>query len=340
LLPGDCLYTLGPAAVLVAAQVTGPDWGDWPLYLAALVAQLGADFAGGTVRGWLALGVPPALHLRTLIFVWAIDAALSPVGLLAAFASASWRFAFLGVLPLASLLVVLSHERTRRLASELAATREREALIAGASHELQTPLAILSGLIESLARNPGTPEERRAASLASMERQAGHLRYLVGQFVDYALVKAGRELLVHTRRTEVGPVLESVSSLWAPEVQVVVTGAATEAVVDATRLHRVVMSLVANAVKYGPPQGPVSISARTEDGAVVVEIADQGPGLRDDQLDAIFGEFRELADRPEGLGVGLFLARASLHAQGGAIRLRNAAGGGLVAELRVPAHAG
>lgn len=339
LLPADCLFSIGPAAVLTAAGVVGPSWHEWPIYVAALAAQFLMDFVGGSTRAWLALGVRPHLQLRTVAYVWAIDAALSPIGLLAAFASTSWRFGFLAVLPLAGLLVVLSQERARRMAAELESTRAREALIAGASHELQTPLAVLSGLVDTLARTPHLSEERRLESYASMQRQAGHLRHLVAQFVDYARLKAGQGLLISPRPTPVAPVLDAVAELWRPTAAVEVRAAdAGSAVADPARLHGVVMALVANALKHGPAEGPVEVAAHQRAGRVVIEVADRGPGIPEDRIEEVFEELHPATDRREGSGLGLFLSRTALRAQGGDVRLRPRDGGGIVATVFLPAR--
>src|SRR3954452_4549044 len=153
-IPGNCWFAVGPALVLIAAGSDGPDWGDWPIYLLALAAQFSGDLISNVARDYAIEGGRPHINGRVLGYVWLIDLALSPIGLLAAFASVDHDFAFLGVLPLAGLLVVFSVERRRRFELEVANTRAREALIAGASHELQTPLAVMSALGETLARSP------------------------------------------------------------------------------------------------------------------------------------------------------------------------------------------
>jgi two-component system sensor histidine kinase KdpD len=279
------------------------------------------------------------VQLRTVAYVWGIDAALSPIGQLAAFASTTWRFAFLAVLPLAGLLVILSQERVRRMAAELESTRAREALIAGASHELQTPLAVLSGLVDTLVRTPHLAEERRMESYASMQRQAGHLRHLVAQFVDYARLKAGQDLLISPRPTPVAPVLEAVAELWRASAVVHVNAAdAGSAVVDPASLHGVALALVSNAIKHGPPEGPVDVEAFQRSGRVVIEVADRGPGIAEDRLEEVFEELHPATDRREGSGLGLFLSRTALRAQGGDVRLRPREGGGLVATVFLPAR--
>lgn len=336
--PGNCWFAIGPAIVLTAAGGHGPAWGDWPLYLLALVTQFVGDVLANVVRDHVIFGVPPDLELRILGYTWSIDLALSPVGLLAAFASVDAKFAFLGVLPLAALLVVFSNERTRRFEAELASTRAREALIAGASHELQTPMAVLSGLVETLVRTPHIPDERRAATHDAMRRQTAQLRHLVSQFVDYARLKAGQELLVSPRPTPVAPLLGEIAGAWpSTDVAIEVHAEDVSALADPARLTNVVMSLVSNAVKHGPPEGPVTITARAERRRIVVAVADRGPGLAADRLEAVFDEFDYAAERTEGSGVGLFLARTALRAQGGDVRLANGPEGGLVATVYLPA---
>lgn len=337
IVPGNCWFAIGPALVLTLAGGEGPDWGDWPLYLLALAAQFAGDVVANALRDRIVFGVPPELQLRILAYTWTIDLALSPVGLLAAFAAADARFAFLAVLPLAALLVVFSTERTRRFEAERASIRAREALIAGASHELQTPLAVLSGVVDTLARSPRLSEERRAASYETLQRQTAHLRHLVAQFVDYARLKAGQELLISVRPTDVAATVRAVGELWQGSgVRTELAAEEVSAMADPARLHGVVMSLVANAVKHGPPEGPVTLACRREGARAVIEVSDQGPGIGDDRMERVFDEFDSSSERSEGSGIGLFLARTALRAQRGDVRLRNRPEGGLTATVYLP----
>jgi hypothetical protein len=113
----DAWYVFGPVVVLAAAGAQTPDWGDWPVYVAALAAQWAVDLGAGAAREWVALGARPgAMLLRVLPWIWLIDALLSPAGLLAAFAG---EYAFLLLLPLPLALSVFATERQRRLAQEI-----------------------------------------------------------------------------------------------------------------------------------------------------------------------------------------------------------------------------
>ena len=96
---GDSWYAVGPALVISAAAGGGPALDHWPIYLAALVAQLLCDTVATAARVWLALGVPPNLQLRLQVVGFAIDAALSPIGLLLALVAHAQPAAIVLVLP-------------------------------------------------------------------------------------------------------------------------------------------------------------------------------------------------------------------------------------------------
>src|SRR4051794_12506151 len=310
--PANCWFAIGPAIVFEAAGVRGPSWDDWPIRIAALAAQFLGDLLSGGIREWIEAGVPPALQLRALLYVWLFDAVLSPVGLLAAFASVDHKYAFVGVLPLAGLLAVFSTERRRRFEAELAGVRAREAMIAGASHELRTPLSVLSGLIETLERSPDADGARRAEVFAAMRRQTGQLRHLVGQFIDYAELKAGRSRAAQPRSVAVADALAAVAELWEGEILVSAPPGA-RALADPGALDAVLMTLVSNALKHGPPEAPVTLTAHTDRTLVVIEVADQGPGLAPHRIDEVFAG---AAGGVEGPGFGLYLARERMRAMG------------------------
>ena len=115
MLPGDAWHSIGPAVVLLAAGATVPQWGDWPWYVLALGAQFAIDLGVYAVRARLALDIPSREQLRALVWVWVVDALLAPLGLLAAFATLAYPYAFLLVLPLAALLTLFARERNERL---------------------------------------------------------------------------------------------------------------------------------------------------------------------------------------------------------------------------------
>ncbi|MGN6217663.1 MAG: HD-GYP domain-containing protein [Solirubrobacterales bacterium] len=118
---GDCWHAVGPAVVLVVAGGQTFAWHQWPVYLAALVAQFAFDFVAAAGRAWLIDGTPPPAVLRMIAPVYGLDAALAPVGLLAAVAALEIGSGVcLLVIPLAGVLAILSRERQARVDQALA----------------------------------------------------------------------------------------------------------------------------------------------------------------------------------------------------------------------------
>jgi putative nucleotidyltransferase with HDIG domain len=117
---GDQWYAAAAATVLALAAPATPDLAAWPAYLGALAALLGVDGVIALARLRLAHGVAMQPQLRTSILVFAVDAALAPLGLLAGLAAAETPLAIVLVLPLLGLLELLGRERERRIQHALA----------------------------------------------------------------------------------------------------------------------------------------------------------------------------------------------------------------------------
>lgn len=118
---GDCWHAVGPALVLVLAGAQTFSWEDWPVYALALAAQFAFDFAAAALRARLIDGTAPLAVLRLIAPVYVLDAALAPVGLLAAAAAVAIDPAIcLLVIPLVAVLSVLSRERQARVDQALA----------------------------------------------------------------------------------------------------------------------------------------------------------------------------------------------------------------------------
>jgi HD-GYP domain-containing protein (c-di-GMP phosphodiesterase class II) len=131
---GDCWHAVGPALVLVAAGAQVFSWEDWPVYLLALLAQFAFDFAAAAIRERLVDGISARTLVGLVAPVYALDGALAPIGLLAAFAAIELGAAVsLLVIPLAAVLVVLSRERQARVdqALELSSAYRGTAMLLG-----------------------------------------------------------------------------------------------------------------------------------------------------------------------------------------------------------------
>jgi putative nucleotidyltransferase with HDIG domain len=129
----DAWFALAPALVLVVGGAQTPDWGNWPIYLLALAAQVGLDSAIYIGRVVACLGERPRTVLAELKLAHRVDPLLAPVGLLAAFAAADQPYAALLVVPLAGLFTIFAGERHARVEQtiELSGAYRGTALLLG-----------------------------------------------------------------------------------------------------------------------------------------------------------------------------------------------------------------
>ena len=112
---GEAMFSLGPVLVLVAAGSPSPRDAAVLVLLAALAANFASDFAYAATHARIALGISPRTFIRDLSLSWSVDAALAPIGLLAALAATEHPAAVLLVLPLAGLLRTFARERRTRI---------------------------------------------------------------------------------------------------------------------------------------------------------------------------------------------------------------------------------
>ena len=115
----DASYALWPVLVLLAFGATTPDWGDWPVYVLAFLAQFVVEALAITVRMSAAIGMPPKTMRHELLHTARIDALLSPAGLLIAFGAAGEPWSSLLLLPLLAVFRIFAREREARIENAL-----------------------------------------------------------------------------------------------------------------------------------------------------------------------------------------------------------------------------
>lgn len=215
-----------------------------------------------------------------------------------------------------------------RMAGELAATdRLRRDLVANVSHELRTPISALQAVLENLVDGVAEPDPE---TLQVMLGQVERLGRLVSQLLDLSRLEAGAVPL-QQHPFEVAEVLEQAAAecrLHAGRavVEVEVEPHELLACGDAERVHQVVANLLENAVRYSPPEGTVTVSARPapRGEGVVIEVRDEGPGIPPEEASNVFERFyRTDAARSSdhgGAGLGLAVSRWIVDLHGGEIR--------------------
>jgi two-component system OmpR family sensor kinase len=108
---------------------------------------------------------------------------------------------------------------------------------------------------------------------------------------------------------------------------------------DRERLRQVIQNLVDNAVKYSSAGGRVRVSATTDDGHVLIDVADEGPGIAPEDQELIFEKFGRSSggETKPGTGLGLFIARSIAEAHGGSLDVESVPARGSVFRLELPA---
>ena len=117
--PANAWHAYGPALVFAVADPGPPSWSDAGIYALAFGAQVVTDSVTSIVREWLALGIPPKVQFALLLRVQMVDALLTPIGVMVAFAAEGSPWRALLVLPLIALFGVFAQERERNLENAL-----------------------------------------------------------------------------------------------------------------------------------------------------------------------------------------------------------------------------
>lgn len=219
-----------------------------------------------------------------------------------------------------------------RLETAREVARAREIMLAAASHEMQTPLAVLLGFLHTLESWPNLAKPARTSIYGRMSRQARSLRRLVAQFLDYSRLEASRPLDVHPEPTPLGPIIQQVVDDFAPQRSIDVDAPENipRVMGDPDRIDQVLVNLVSNAIKYSPDGSPVTIEARETEHAIEVSVVDGGRGIAPADLPLLFERFHRgrTAANTKGTGLGLHISRALLSAQKGRLTVSSKLGEG------------
>jgi two-component system OmpR family sensor kinase len=221
----------------------------------------------------------------------------------------------------------------------------RTQFLADVSHELRTPLTVLRGEADvALRGQPGVDELRQ--SLERIRGQSVDMSGLLDDLIAFARTDAESQqhLPADVRLDEiVAAAAEEAQVLAEPrEVSVITELGDAGAHVDADfrRLKQALMIGLDNAVKHSPPGSRITMGTRRAAATATVAIADQGPGIGDDDKPRVFERFYRGHGEGElenqGLGIGLAIAKDIVERHGGSIRLDNGESGGAVLTIELP----
>jgi Signal transduction histidine kinase len=220
-------------------------------------------------------------------------------------------------------------ERANQLKSEF---------LSSMSHELRTPLNAILGFSElMLDGTGGVLSEKQSRWVGHISKAGKHLLQLISDILDLAKIEAGHvdlTLEAFAVETALPEVMSNVRPLaMAKRIRLEVDGDADVCVIaDRLRFKQVLYNLLSNAIKFTPQGGAVRVSLEGGPERAVITVADTGVGIRPEDLDTIFEEFRQVGKTTgglrEGTGLGLAIARRHIEQQGGTIRVESTVGVG------------
>lgn len=247
--------------------------------------------------------------------------------------------------------------RSRELASANVALREanaklgeldaaKTAFFSNVSHEFRTPLTLMLGPLEdSLADTVDVPTAQQRARLTLAHDNALRLLKLVNTLLDFSRLEAGR---MHAGFAPID--LAGFTAELAAMFHSAVDKAGLELVIDCPKLsapiwvdrdlwEKIVPNLVSNALKF-TPAGRILVRVREDDTCAVLEVADTGVGIPEDQLPKIFDRFHRVPGATgrthEGTGIGLSLVRELVELHGGRVTAHSVVGRGTTFRIEIP----
>jgi two-component system, OmpR family, sensor kinase len=230
-----------------------------------------------------------------------------------------------------------------RAEREAAMKKQRE-FVADASHELRTPLtSILANLelLQASLSEPGQDDEQ--AMIDSALRSSQRMTRLVGDLLLLARADAGK-VGAHRRcdlAEMAGDAAVEAAPLMGDRELVVENERALWLQGNPDELHRMILNLLDNAARHTPPTATVELRLRAEDGAVIVEVDDDGPGIAAGLRTQIFDRFvhgdgpADTATGP-GSGLGLAIVQAVAASHGGTAEVEESSRGGALFRVRIP----
>jgi signal transduction histidine kinase len=221
--------------------------------------------------------------------------------------------------------------------------------VASVSHELKTPLTAIIGAAKTVSRKGGDMDpEHRAQFMEMIERQGSRLLRLVEDVLTTSQIESGRPM----KRTLVdlrGAAQEVVDELHQTHIG---KGRSIELHAepdkpqiwgDLIALQQIMTNLIENSLKYSGEQSRVIVTVRETTSEGLLEVADEGVGISEEGLRAIFDRFHQVDSsstrKVGGFGLGLFIVKQLVDAHGGDIDVKSSEGVGTTFTVRLPKRA-
>jgi NtrC-family two-component system sensor histidine kinase KinB len=220
--------------------------------------------------------------------------------------------------------------------------RAQSLFLATTTHEIKTPLTVVSGFATTLQKrwDELNPEDRERA-LSAIVRRSEALVRLIDQLLLGFRVQAG-QLELDLRAMDLRGVLEAAvagfETMSETHRVTLEVGDLPLVIGDSRAVDQVIGQLLENALKYSPDGGPITITATTRNGSVAVSVTDKGVGLQPGDAERVFSRYFRASGTGKvgGVGLGLYIVRRLVEAQGGTVLAFGAPGEGATFEFTLP----
>jgi two-component system, OmpR family, sensor histidine kinase KdpD len=243
-----------------------------------------------------------------------------------------------GVMFLVAAVISRLTQRVRHQADEVATEQLRNALLSSVSHDLRTPLAVVTGAASALL-DEGVPGSEKQELTRTILQEAERLNRFVQNLLDMTRLEAGLRVRREWHAVEevIGSALARVEPLLGTrEIRTHLPEETTLVPLDALLIEQVLVNLVENAVKYTPPSAPIDLGAELKGDAVEIWVADRGPGVTAGDEERIFDKFARVSGDTGGAGLGLTICRGIVTAHEGRIWVASREGGGACFRFSLP----
>ena len=212
------------------------------------------------------------------------------------------------------------------------------------AHDLRSPMTVIVGYIETVLTHWDDIDDAMKQDLLGVaSRNTKRLSTLVEDVLHVARIESG-DFPFDFAPFDLGALVRRTAdemSAARPDrpVEARVPGALPTAYGDEDRHWRVLTNLISNAQKFSPPDVPVVVSVTAGESYLEVAVTDRGQGIPEEDLPRLFGKFSRLATAPtgeKGTGLGLYICRALVEAQGGTIGAESRVGRGTTMRYTVP----
>ena len=210
-------------------------------------------------------------------------------------------------------------------------------------HDLRSPAAVAGGLATLLAENwASIPDEKRSDLLNRIASSSEHQLQMIEQLLNVARLESG-EFTFNIHEFDLGEVVERTISeldriVGSHRVEIAIPPHLPPAIGDPARNSQVLTNLLSNAAKYSPTEGRIMVSVGPDDAFLKIAVADEGPGIPEEFRDHLFKRFGRLPSEVSsaGTGLGLYICKQMVEAQGGRIWVETAPGGGSLFQFTLP----